>query len=256
MVSRIDFNSDMGESFGLWERGADLEMLDSVSSANVACGFHAGDPTVMRRTVMAAKTRGVAVGAHPGYPDLLGFGRRELRVSPNDLRNYIVYQVAALQGFLKVAGLSLQHVKPHGALYTRVLEDEATAHAVLEGVAEIDPTLPVYTIRGSAAWHGAERLGLRAVPEYFADRPMRADGSVVMFNWKIEDAGGTPDGIARRAVRMLREGRVDAVGGGEATGIEVETICVHSDTPGSGPIARALKSELQAAGIEIRPIIA
>ncbi len=254
MARRIDFNADMGESFGLWERGADAEMLECISSANVACGFHAGDPTTMRRTVLAAKQKGVAVGAHPGYPDLLGFGRRELRASPGDIQNYVVYQVGALRAFLDAEGLPLHHVKPHGALYMMALEDERIARAILEGVAEIDPALPVFTLRGSAVWEEARRLGLRAVAEYFADRPMRADGSVVMFNWRIEDCGGTPEGIARRAVRALREGRLDAVGGGEARGIEAETVCVHSDTPGAGAIARAVRRELEAAGFEIRPV--
>jgi UPF0271 protein len=146
----MDFNSDMGENFGLWERGADAEMLECISSANIACGFHAGDPTTMRRTVLAAQRKGVAVGAHPGYPDLLGFGRRAMQVSPDDIRNYVVYQIGALQGFLKAAGLPLQHVKPHGALYTMALDDERTARAIVEGIAEIDASLPVFTLRGSA----------------------------------------------------------------------------------------------------------
>src|SRR5581483_4021887 len=163
MALRIDFNADMGESFGLWQRGADAEMLACISSANVACGFHAGDPSTMRRTVLAARERGVAVGAHPGYPDLLGFGRRELRASAEDIRNYVLYQVGALQAFLKSAGVPLQHVKPHGALYTMALEDERIARATLEAVAEVDPALPVLTLRGSAVWDTAERMGKRPV---------------------------------------------------------------------------------------------
>lgn len=254
MGGRIDFNADMGESFGLWERGADAELLECISSANVACGFHAGDPTIMRRTVLAARQKGVAVGAHPGYPDLLGFGRRELRTSPEDIRNYVVYQVGALQAFLRAAGLPVHHVKPHGALYTMALEDERIARAIVEAVAEIDPALPVFTLRGSAVWDAAARLGLRAVPEFFADRPMRADGSVVMFGWRIEDCGGTPEGIARRTVCALVEGRVAAPDGQEAKGIEFETVCVHSDTPGAWAIARAVRRELEAAGFEIRAI--
>lgn len=256
MGGRIDFNSDMGESFGLWERGTDAEMLGCISSANVACGFHAGDPTTMRRTVLAAKQEGVAVGAHPGYPDLLGFGRRELRASPEDIRNYVVYQLGALQGFLKAASLLLHHVKPHGALYMMALEDERIARAILEAVAEIDPALPVFTLRGSAVWEAAARLGLPAVAEFFADRPMRADGSVVMFGWRIEDCGGTPEGIAQRTVRALVEGRVAAADGQEVKGIEFETVCVHSDTPGASAIARAVKYELEAAGFEIQAITA
>ena len=256
MVRRIDFNADMGESFGLWQRGADAELLECISSANIACGFHAGDPTTIRRTVLAARAKGVAVGAHPGYPDLLGFGRRELRATPEDVRNYVLYQVGALQAFLKSAGLPLQHVKPHGALYTMALEDERLARAILEAVAEVDPALPVFTLRGSALWDEAQRLGIRPVAEYFADRPIRSDGSVVMFNWRLEDCGGTPEEIARRAVRVLLEGQVDAVDGGEVSVPAVETVCVHSDTPGAGAIGRALKRALEEAQIEIRAISA
>jgi UPF0271 protein len=252
MAQQIDFNADMGESFGLWERGADAEMLECISSANVACGFHAGDPSVMRRTVLAARDKGVAIGAHPGYPDLRGFGRREMRLAPADVRNDVLYQVGALQAFLKAAGVRMQHVKPHGALYTMALDDEQIARAILEAVCEVDPSLAVLTLHGSAVWHEAARLGVRAVPEFFADRPMRADGSVVMFNWRLEDCGGTPEGIAKRALRALTEGVVAGIDGGAATGIAFETICVHSDTPGAGAIARALKRELEAAGWEIR----
>ena len=185
----IDFNADLGESFGLWERGADEALMRVISSANVACGFHAGDPGAMRRAVAQARANGVHVGAHPGLPDLLGFGRRVMDVAADDVRDYVLYQVAALDGFAH----GLHHVKPHGALYMMALDDAAIARAVAEAVASYQEGLPVYTLAGSELWHAAAAAGLPAVAEFFADRPLRADGSVVMFGWQEAvrpDAGG------------------------------------------------------------------
>jgi UPF0271 protein len=248
----VDLNADLGESFGVYHYGADDELLPLLSSANVACGFHGGDPSVMRRTVALARRHGVAVGAHVGFPDLLGFGRRRLQASPAQVKDYTTYQIGALQGFLRAEGLPLHHVKPHGALYMMTLEDAGLARAVAEATREAGEGLQVYTVRGSALDDAATRLGLAAVAEFFADRGYHADGSVKMFDWNLEEAGGTPEAIAQRVVEVLRCGRVAALRGGEAL-VAAETVCVHSDTPGSPQIARAIRQALATAGIEVCP---
>src|SRR5258708_6711388 len=176
MISSIDLNCDMGESFGLYRYGADEEVLPHISSANVACGFHAGDPTVMRRTVALARRHGVAVGAHVGFPDLLGFGRRPLAVKPAQLKDYMTYQIGALQAFVRAEGVRLHHVKPHGALYMMALEDEALSRAIVEAALEAEEGLPIYTVKGSATDAVARRCGRRSVAEFFADRGYYAHG--------------------------------------------------------------------------------
>ena len=248
-AAQVDFNSDLGESFGLWERGADEAMLRSVSSANVACGFHAGDPSVMRRTLESAKRSGVAVGAHPGYPDLLGFGRRAMAVSPSDVRDYVLFQVAGLDGFVRAAGLELHHVKPHGALYMAALEDRPVADAIAEAVMEFREGLPVYTIAGSEMWDAATRAGLPAFAEFFADRPLRKDGSVVMFGWK-EVFDPEPDVVAERAVAVATSGSVTSLEG-PAVNIKADTICVHSDTPGAELLGPAVRKALESANVRV-----
>jgi UPF0271 protein len=246
----VDLNADMGESFGLFRYGADEELLPFLSSANVACGFHAGDPSVMRRTVALAFQHGVAIGAHVGFPDLLGFGRRRLQASPAQVRDYVTYQIGALQAFVRAAGLCLHHVKPHGALYMMALEDEALARAVAEATHDAGESLQVYTIQGSALDHAACRLGLPVVAEFFADRGYHADGAVKMFDWTLEEAGGTAEAIGQRVVGVLQRGVVATLDGDE-TPVTAETVCVHSDTPGSPAIARALRQALAAAGIAV-----
>jgi UPF0271 protein len=248
----VDLNADLGESFGVYRYGADEELLPLVSSANVACGFHGGDPSVMRRTVALARRYGVAVGAHVGFPDLLGFGRRRLLASPAQVKDYVTYQVGALQAFLRAEGLPLHHVKPHGALYMMALEDDALARAVAEATGAAGEGLQVYTVRGSALDGAAARLGLPVVAEFFADRGYHPDGSVKMFDWALAEAGGTAEAIGRRVVGVLRQGTVPAIGGGEAR-VAAETVCVHSDTPGSPEIARAIRQALAGAGIEVCP---
>ncbi|HEU5388026.1 MAG TPA: 5-oxoprolinase subunit PxpA [Streptosporangiaceae bacterium] len=241
----MDFNSDLGESYGWWVRGVDEVMMTCISSANVACGFHAGDATVMRTTVARALERGVAVGAHPGYPDLLGFGRRALDVTPADTRNYVLYQLGALNGFVLAAGARLRHVKPHGALYMATLDDERIARAVVEAVAEFDDSLPVFTLAGSEMSHAATKAGLQVVTEFFADRPLRGDGSVVMFGWAdVFDA--TSETLSARVRDLLTTGQVQALDGTPVT-VRASTVCVHSDTPGAellGPAVRAVFDEL------------
>lgn len=241
----IDYNSDLGESFGWWERGADDVMMRCISSANVACGFHAGDPTVMRTTVARALERGVSIGAHPGYPDLRGFGRRALGVSPTDARNDVLYQISALNGFVLAAGARLHHVKPHGALYMAALEDGAIARAIAEAVAEFDAGLPVFTVAGSEMSDAAAKKGLQVITEFFADRPLRADGSVVMFGW-ADVFSATPQAVSERVRDLLTTGHVKALDGTEVP-VQADTVCVHSDTPGAellGPAVRAVFDEL------------
>jgi len=249
----IDFNADLGESLGLWERGADEALMRVISSANVACGFHAGDPGAMRRAVASARREGVAVGAHPGLPDLLGFGRRVMDVAPGDVCDYVLYQVAALDGFAH----GLHHVKPHGALYMMALEDGAVARAVAEAVASYREGLPVYTLAGSELWDAAQAAGLPAVAEFFADRPLRADGSVVMFGWQ-ELFDPTPEVVAGRVRSLIETGTVAALDG-TPVAVTASTVCVHSDTPRAdelgvavraviGPAARSLAASEAAAG--------
>jgi UPF0271 protein len=250
MTRTIDLNSDMGESFGLFRYGADEEVLPHISSANVACGFHAGDPTVMRRTVALARRHGVAVGAHVGFPDLLGFGRRQLGVKPAHLKDYVTYQIGALQAFLKAEGVPLHHIKPHGALYMMALEDEALSRAIIEATLEVAEGLQIYTIAGSATDTIARKCGMRSVPEYFADRGYFADGRVKMFDWTLEEAGGTPHRIAQRVVDLIQEGCVSAFDGGKAQ-VAAETVCVHSDTPGAPQIVQTIREALRNSGIDV-----
>ena len=250
-MKSIDLNCDMGESFGPYRYGADQELIPLISSANIACGFHGGDPSVMRQTVAAAQARGVALGAHLGYPDLLGFGRRNLCVRPGELKDYVTYQLGALTAFARALGVRLHHVKPHGALYMMALDDEAMSRAIVEAVEEQDPALMIYTIEGSATFFAAQQAGLRAVTEFFADRGYSARGKVKMFDWKIEEAGATPAAIGERICRLIREGRVRSFDGGDIE-VRAETVCVHSDTPGAPEIVRAIRTALRDAGIEVK----
>ncbi|MPZ87039.1 MAG: 5-oxoprolinase subunit PxpA [Nitriliruptorales bacterium] len=251
MMRAVDFNADLGESFGLWERGADAALMEVISSANVACGFHAGDPSTIRTSVERAVARGVAVGAHPGFPDLLGFGRRALQVSEPVLRDYVIYQVGAVRQFAALAGVELHHVKPHGALYMMALEDLAYARAIAEATARIDERLLMYTLGGSALWDAASQAGLRPVSEFFADRPTRASGEVVMFQW-WEEFEATPEAVAERARAAMVDGTVKTLEGVPLT-VEADTVCVHSDTPRADELGRAVHRALESAGLTIRP---
>lgn len=247
----VDFNADLGESFGLWERGADAALMEVISTANVACGFHAGDPSTVRSSVEQAVARGVAVGAHPGFPDLLGFGRRNLEVSEPVLRDYVTYQVGAVRQFAALAGVDLHHVKPHGALYMMALDDPAYARAIAEATARIDERLLIYTLRGAELWDAAGNAGLRPVSEFFADRPMRASGEVVMFQW-WEGFEATPDIVGERARAAMARGTVETLEGVQRT-VEADTVCVHSDTPRADELGRAIRRALEDAGLHVRP---
>lgn len=255
MATHIDLNCDLGEGSGAWmlgDPGADDALLDVVTSANVACGFHAGDPSIMAARCATAVARGVAVGAHVGYRDLVGFGRRRLDVSADVLAAEVAYQVGALQAVARTVGARVGYVKPHGALYHRIVYDEEQALAVVAGIAGVDPGLAVLGLPGSAVLRCARAAGLRTVTEAFVDRGYRADGALVprgLAGALVTD----PDEAAARAVAMARDGVVTSVDGVEVP-VAAESLCVHSDTPGAVPVARAVRAALLAAGIDLRPV--
>lgn len=246
----VDLNADLGEGFGVWRLGDDDAMLDVVTSANVACGFHAGDPAGLARTCRAAAQRGVRIGAQVGYRDLAGFGRRFLDVSPEDLIADVVYQIGALQALAHIAGSTVSYVKPHGALYNTIVTNSDQASAVAEAVHRVDPQLPVLGLARSAFFTAAERLGLRTVPEAHADRAYRPDGQLVSRRETgavLHDAGT----IAGRVASMVGAGHVAAVDGSTIP-ITVESVCVHGDSPGAVQIAVAVRERLTADGIDLR----
>lgn len=248
----IDLNCDLGESFGRYTLGDDTAMMELITSANVACGFHAGDPIVMQRTVSLAIAHGVNIGAHPGYPDLQGFGRRALSMTQEELRAMVLYQLGALQSFTRTAGVPLTHVKPHGALYNTASRDEGVAETIAQAVLDFDPCLMLLTLPGSALAQAAQALGLRVVREGFADRAYQADGTLVPRshpNALITDAAT----VAARAVRMVTQHKVTAVTGEEIS-IQVETLCVHGDTPGAMGITRAVRQALEGTGVRVIPL--
>jgi len=237
----IDLNADLGESYGSWSLGDDAALLPLITSANVACGFHAGDPLTLRRTLATAVGHGVVVGAQVSYPDLVGFGRRQMDVAPDELEADVLYQLAALDGLARVAGTRVRYLKPHGALYHRTLSDKAQAGAVAAAVTAYDPTLPVLTMAGGALAVAAAEAGLRVVREGFADRAYRSDGLLVPRT----EPGAVHHEVAvvvRQAVELAEAGRVD-------------TICLHGDTPGAVAFARAVRDALGEAGIPVQPFV-
>jgi 5-oxoprolinase (ATP-hydrolysing) subunit A len=247
----MDLNADVGEGFGRWTLGDDDALLEVVTSANIACGFHAGDPTILRRTCQRAAERGVAVGAQVGYRDLVGFGRRFLDVEPDDLTNDVLYQLGALEAMAKVAGSRVAYVKPHGALYTAIGSHEGQAAAVVEAVRSYDASLPVLGLPASAWLTLAAKAGLRTVVEGFADRSYTPLGTLV----SRRQPGAvlhSVDAIAGRCVALATSGEIEAIDG-SALRMRAESICVHGDTPGAVRIAGAVRSALVAAGIDIAP---
>ncbi|NMH94397.1 LamB/YcsF family protein [Pseudonocardia bannensis] len=250
----MDLNSDLGESFGRWVLGDDEAMLGLVTSANVACGFHAGDPSTLRRTTAQAAGRGVAVGAQVGYPDLMGFGRRFVDVEPGALADYVVYQLGALDGMCRVAGTAVRYVKPHGALYNTVVHHEAQARAVAAAVRDYDPGLPVLGLPGSALLRAAEDAGLRAVPEFFVDRGYTREATLVPRSEPgalLHDA----DAATERVLRMVADGVVRAVDGSDVR-VRAESVCVHGDSPGAVAMATAIRDGLVGAGVPLRSFVA
>ncbi len=249
---RVDLNSDLGESFGPWTMGRDADLMTSISSANIACGFHAGDPGKMRETVALAKAHGVAVGAHPGFPDLVGFGRRDMKASPREVEDFVVYQVAALAGVAAAQGVRLQHVKAHGALYTMACRDRAMADAIASGVAALDRSLILFGLPGSELLKAGKAAGLRVAAEVFADRAYEADGSLASRSKAgsvIHDTGV----VVARAIRMVREREVVAIDGSTIR-LDAETLCVHGDTPGAADLAHQIRKALEGAGITVHPL--
>lgn len=245
----IDLNSDVGESFGNWTFGDDAAIFASVSSANVACGFHAGDPRQIRATCRAAAESGVAVGAHPGYRDLAGFGRRFIDMDPHELTDDVIYQIGALQGLARAAGTEVRYVKPHGALYNTIVHHAAQAKAVARAVAEVAPTLPLLVLQDSEIQRAAEAAGLRTVTEAFADRAYSPDGTLVSRR-EPEAVLHDLDEIVEHVLRIL-DGKVRAVDG-SIIRISADSICVHGDTPGAVAMAARIRTAITEAGIEIR----
>ncbi|MGY1845773.1 MULTISPECIES: LamB/YcsF family protein [unclassified Blastococcus] len=248
---RIDLNADLGEGFGVWRLGDDDALLEVVSSANVACGFHAGDPVTMRRVCGAAVAGGVAIGAQVSYRDLAGFGRRFVDVAADELAADVLYQLAALDGVARTAGGRVSYVKPHGALYNAVVHHAAQARAVVEAVAAYDAGLTVLGLPGSALLRTAAAAGLPTVAEGFADRGYAPDGSLVPRG-SVGALVHEPEVVAERAVRMAAEGSVVAVDG-SVVPVEVGSVCVHGDTPGAVELARSVRAALEAAGLAVAP---
>lgn len=253
MTVRLDLNADVGESFGAWTLGDDDALLPHLTSANVACGFHAGDPATLRRTCAAAIAAGVVLGAQVGYRDLAGFGRRFLDVTPADLTADVIYQIGALDALARTCGGGVRYVKPHGALYNAAVHHERQARAVVDAVRSLDPTLPLLGLPGSALLRLADDAGLRTVAEAFADRAYAADGTLVPRSQPgaiLHD----PDQIAARAVRLATTGRITALDGTDVT-VTVASLCVHGDTPGAVAIAAAVRAGLVDAGVEVASFV-
>lgn len=250
MAIRIDLNADVGESFGPWPMGADAALVPLVTSVNVACGFHAGDPLTIRRTVRLALDAGVAVGAHPGYPDLVGFGRREMDLAGDELEATVLYQVAALAGIVRAEGGRLAHVKPHGALYNRAAMDPSVAVPIARAVASLGPEIRLVGPPGSALLAAGMAAGLTCVAEGFADRAYEVDGRLRprrLPGALVEDPGRA----AAQAVSIARDSRVTAVDG-TVIAIAVASLCIHGDTPGAVAIAVAVRRALETAAVEVR----
>ena len=253
MKLQIDMNCDLGESYGAFKIGNDEKIMPHITSANIACGFHAGDPITMAQTLNLAKKHGVALGAHPGYPDLLGFGRREMRLTLEEIKNYTIYQVSALQGFAKIAGLNLQHVKPHGALYNTAVKDEETSRGIVDAIKALDRNLIIFAPPKSVLAKIATEEGLRVAYEFFADRAYNTDGSLVSRK-QPNSIIMEPSVVLERTLKVLREGKVSALNGEIITLGKVHTICVHGDTPTAIKLTEVLKKELVKSGIEVVPV--
>lgn len=250
---RIDLNSDLGESFGRWVLGDDEAVLELVTSANVACGFHAGDATTLRRTCSLAAERGVVVGAQVGYRDLAGFGRRFIDIAPNELADDIVYQLGALDAMCRVAGTAVRYLKPHGALYNAVVHHTAQAEAIVAAVRDFDAGLPVLCLPGSELLRAVEAAGMRAVPEFFVDRGYTPEGTLVPRSQPgalLHD----PEEVTARVLAMVTDGVVTAVDG-STVAVRAESACVHGDSPGAVAMASAVRAGLLAAGIELKAFV-
>jgi UPF0271 protein len=248
----IDVNCDMGESFGPWRMGADELVMPHITSANIACGAHAGDPSVMRRTVRLARGAGVAVGAHPGFADLQGFGRREIQADPAEVEDSLIAQIGALAAIARAEGIALQHVKAHGALYNQAARDARLAGAIARAIKAYEPSLVMFGLPGSSLLEAGRAEGLRVAAEGFADRSYEPDGSLTPRSRPgaiVHDV----DAVVARAIRMARDGVVLTADGREI-GLRVQTICVHGDTPGAAELVARLSAALRAAGAVVAPV--
>ena len=251
-MNKLDLNCDMGESYGAWKMGDDLAVLPFVSSANIACGFHGGDPATMRKTVAAAIEHGVAVGAHPSLPDLLGFGRREIRLSPQEAYDCVVVQIGALAAVAASQGGTLHHVKAHGALYNMAARDAALADAICRAMRDVNPELIVYGLAGSELIRAGQALGLRVAQEVFGDRSYESDGSLTprsLPGAMIEDA----DASLRQVLSMVQRGRVATRQGTEVE-VRADTLCLHGDQPGAAQFAKKIRADLEAKGVAIATV--
>ncbi|MEJ7138464.1 LamB/YcsF family protein [Amphibiibacter pelophylacis] len=251
---QMDLNSDLGESFGAWRMGDDEAMLDIVTSANVACGFHAGDPAGILTTLKAAQARGVAVGAHVAYPDLPGFGRRNLDMDSRDLVASVIYQIGAIQGLAAAAGTTVSYVKPHGALYNTIAHDERQARDVIAAVQAVNPHLALVVLAGSPLAGWARQAGLKVIAEAFADRAYTPQGTLVSRREKgavLHD----PQQVAQRMVRLVRDGAIEAIDGSMVR-IPVDSICVHGDSPGAVAMAYEVRQALVQDGVTLQPFAA
>jgi len=248
----VDINCDMGESFGVYRLGFDEEMMSHITSANIACGYHAGDPIVMERTIALAKNHGVSVGAHPGFPDLVGFGRRNMELTPQEVRNDIIYQAGALAAFAQIEGVSLQHVKPHGQLYNLAAKDKPMTEAICDAISGLGKNLILVALSGSQMAEIATKSGLKVAREAFADRAYHRDGSLVSRKREgsvIHD----PERVAERVIQMVQEGKVQSIEG-DLIDLEVDSVCVHGDTPGAVQLAQTIRRKFQEAGISVLPM--
>jgi 5-oxoprolinase (ATP-hydrolysing) subunit A len=252
LTVRVDINCDMGESFGPWTMGADEEVMPSITSANVACGAHAGDPRVMRRTVRLAAAHGVSVGAHPGFADLQGFGRREVQTDPSEVEDSLIAQIGALAAIARAEGVALRHVKAHGALYNMAARDRTLADAIARAIKAFDPTLIMFGLPKSPMTDAGLAAGLRVAAEGFADRAYEPDGSLTPRS-RPGAVIDHPSVVVDRAVRMVRDGIVLTSSGREVP-LRVDTICVHGDTPGAPELARRIRAALESAGAAVAPI--
>jgi UPF0271 protein len=252
MKDLVDLNCDMGESFGTYKMGNDEEILDFVTSANIACGFHAGDPATMRKTVKLAMQKGVGIGAHPGFQDLTGFGRRNLLISPQEAYEIVVYQIGALYGFVKAEGGVMQHVKPHGALFNMAATDATLSEAIAEAVYAVNPELILFGLSGSEIVKAGEKIGLRTANEVFSDRTYQMDGTLT--SRKEENALIThTDTAIRQVVRMVKEGVVTSTAGTEVR-IQADTVCIHGDGIHALDFARRISETLKTSEIDVRKI--
>lgn len=250
----MDLNSDLGESYGAWQMGDDASMLALVTSANVACGFHAGDPAGILQTLRQAAAHGVVVGAHVSYPDLVGFGRRRMEPSSRELIADVIYQIGALQGLAAAAGTRVRYVKPHGALYNTIAQDARQADDVITAMLEVDPGLTLLGLAGSPLLQQARDRGLRVVAEAFADRAYTAQGALVsraLEGAVLQD----PDQVAQRILGLIETGRIQAIDGSWIA-LQVDSVCVHGDSPGAVAMARALRARLESAGVALESFAA